>query len=119
MFAAAVGIQVRRHAMKRQTSRGPDQNRLSGELHACLKPVLCVSSFADRDQELANLLAASSVPQEGSNFIIRVANCPSIKLVPTSAPAAFQNLCWHSGFAPPCEHCQTLVDLHLATGTIK
>jgi len=40
-------------------------------------------------------------------------------LVPTSAPAALLNPCWHSVFTPPCEHGQTLVNLHLATGTFK
>lgn len=45
--------------------------------------------------------------------------CPSIRLVPTSAPAALPNPCWHSVFGPLSEHGQTLVDLHLATGTFK
>lgn len=30
--------------------------------------------------------------------------CPSIRLVPTSAPAALPTPCWHCVFEPLCEH---------------
>lgn len=45
--------------------------------------------------------------------------CPSIRLVPTAAPAAFPTHCWHCVFEAPCERGRTLVKLMAATGTFK
>ena len=53
-----------------------DQQGLTAQFNACLKPVFFVCSFTDRNQELADLPAASSVD---AKHIPQVAAGPLIK----------------------------------------
>lgn len=100
MPTAAIGLQVKRHAMKRRTSREitfsiiyylqtaclvesgrlkprvRNGNRLPACLHTCTETVLCLRGFSDRDLELARFILDCSVCPK---HISQVAVAPLIK----------------------------------------